>query len=71
MFLQDQSSQKIELINFEKNFTDDHQCFFFSRNVGQGFPKIIIIYYLTKYFLDQSIQKTFNLILKTEALRTM
>ena len=44
------------------------QCFFFSRNIGQLTPKIIYFHYLKKYFLDLSIQKTFYLILKTEAL---
>ena len=44
------------------------QCFFFSRNVGQVTPKIIYFHYLIKYFPDQSIQKTFYLILRKEAL---
>ena len=41
---------------------------FFSRNIGKVTPKIMYFHYLEKYFLDQSIQKLFNLILKTEAL---
>ena len=44
------------------------QWFFFSRNIGQLTPKIIYFHYLKKSFLDQSIQKKINLILKTEAL---
>ena len=44
------------------------QCFFISRNIGQVTPKNIYFYYLENYFLNQSIQKIFNLILKTEAL---
>ena len=36
--------------------------------MGQLTPKIIYFYYLQKYCLVQSIQKTFYLILKTEAL---
>ena len=44
------------------------QCFFFSRNIGGHTPKIIYVYYLKKYFLDESIQKNNNLVLKTEAL---
>ena len=43
------------------------QCFLFSRIIGQLTPKIIYFYYLKKYFLDQSIQKIFYLILKKEA----
>ena len=31
-------------------------------------PKNIYFYYIKKYFLDQSIQKTFNLILKNKSL---
>ena len=46
-----------------------HQCFFFSRNIGQLTLKTIYFYYLKKLFLDQSIQKSFYLILKKEALR--
>ena len=53
--------------------TIDHrkedQCFFFSRDIAKVTPKIIYFYYLIKYFPDQSIQKTFYLILKKEALR--
>ena len=45
-----------------------HQCFFSSRNIGQVTPKIIYFHYLIKYFLDQSIQKIFYLILKKETL---
>ena len=48
----------------------DQQCFFFSRNIGKVTPKIIYIHYLSKYFPDQSVQKTFYLILKKEALVT-
>ena len=44
------------------------QCFLFSRIIGWLTPKIIYFYYLEKYFLDQSIQKIFYLILKKEAL---
>ena len=44
------------------------QWFFFSRNIGQVTPKIIYFHYLKNSFLDQSIQKIFYLILKTEAL---
>ena len=44
------------------------QCFFFSRNIGKVTPKMIYLDYLKKYFPDQSIQKTFYLILKTAAL---
>ena len=44
------------------------QCFLFSRIIGQLTPKIIYFYYLKKYFLDQSIQKIFHLILKKEPL---
>ena len=40
---------------------------FFSRNVGQITPQIIYLDNL-KYFLDQSIQEKFYLILNTEAL---
>ena len=47
----------------------DHcQCLFFGRNIGQLTPKIIYFHHLRKYFLRQSIQKTFYLILKKEAL---
>ena len=49
---------------------NNNQCFFFSRNIGQLTPKIIYFHYVIKYFLDQSIQKIFNLTLKTEALTT-
>ena len=45
-----------------------NQCFFFSRNIGQLTPKIIYFYYLKKYFLAQSNQYIFYLILKKEAL---
>ena len=44
------------------------KCFLFSRNIGWLTPKIIYLRYLKKSFLDQSIQKTFYLILKKEAL---
>ena len=45
------------------------QCFFSSRKIGLVTSKIVYSYYLKKkYFLDQSIQKIFHLILKTEAL---
>ena len=46
-----------------------NQCFLFSRNIGQDTPKINYFHYLKKYFLDQSIQTTFCLILKTATLR--
>ena len=36
---------------------DLQQCFLFSRNIGELTPKIIILHYLKKSFLDQSIQK--------------
>ena len=45
-----------------------NQCFLFSRIIGWLTPKNIYFYYLEKYFLDQSIQKIFYLILKKEAL---
>ena len=48
--------------------TEADQCFFFSRNIGEVTLKIIYFHYLKKCFLDQSIQKIFYLILKTEAL---
>ena len=44
------------------------QCFFLSRNIGWLTPKSGCLHYLGKYFPDQSIQKTFYFILKTEAL---
>ena len=44
------------------------QWLFFGRNIGQLTPKIIYFHYLRKFFLDQSIQQIFYLILKTEAL---
>ena len=40
------------------------QCFFSSRNIGQVSPKIMYFHYLQKYFPDQSIWKTFYLILE-------
>ena len=40
------------------------------RNIGQVTPKGIYLHYLEQYFPDQSIQKTINLISKTEALDT-
>ena len=40
----------------------------FSRNIGQVTPEIINFHYLKKTNLDHSIQKTFYLILKREAL---
>ena len=46
----------------------DVHCFLFSRIIGYLTPKIIYFYYLKKYFLDQSIPKIFNFILKKEAL---
>ena len=46
----------------------DEQWFFFSRNIGHLTPKMIYFHYLIKCFPDQSIQKTFYLILKKEAL---
>ena len=45
-----------------------HQCFYFSRNLGYVTPKIIYFRYLKLSSLDQSVQKTVSLILKTEAL---
>ena len=47
-----------------------NQCFLFSRIIGSVTPKINYLHYL-KYFPDQSIQKTFCLILKKEALVLM
>ena len=47
---------------------DVNQWFFFSRYIGLVTPKIIYVQYLQKYILDQTIQKIFHLILKTEAL---
>ena len=44
------------------------QYFFLRRNIGEVTPKVVFFHYLTKYFPDQSIQNTFHLILKTEAL---
>ena len=44
------------------------QWLFFSRNIGKVTPKSYYFHYLIKYFLDQSIQQIFCLILKTEAL---
>ena len=43
--------------------------YFFSRNIGWIAPEIIHFHYLKIDFLDQSIQETFFLILKPEALR--
>ena len=40
------------------------QRFFLSRNFGQVTPTIIYLHHLRNYFLDQSIQKIFYLILK-------
>ena len=45
------------------------QCILFSRFIGELTLKIIYLYYLKKYFMDQSIQKMFYLILKKEALQ--
>ena len=45
----------------------EEQSFLFSRNVGWVTLKMTYFYYLKKYFLDQSIQKTFFSILKKEA----
>ena len=42
-----------------------HQCFFFSRNIGEDTPKFIYFHYLKNSFLDQS--NLFLIILKTEA----
>ena len=47
-----------------------YQWFCCSRNIGQVTPKIIRFRYLEK-ILDQSIQETFYLFLKTEALTGM
>ena len=44
------------------------QCFFFSRNISFVTPKIVYFHYLKKSILDESIQKRFYVILKTEAL---
>ena len=44
------------------------QCFFSSQTIGKFTPKIIYFHYLRNYFLDQSNQKMFPLILKTEEL---
>ena len=45
-----------------------NQCFFFSRNIGELTPKNFYFHYLKKSFLDESIQKILDLILKKEAL---
>ena len=44
------------------------QCFLFSRIIGWVTPKINYFHYIKKYFLAQSIQIIFYLILKKEAL---
>ena len=44
------------------------QWFFSSRNIVYVTPRIIWFHYLQKKILDASIQRTFNLILKTAAL---
>ena len=44
------------------------QCFFFSQNIGQFTLKKNYFHYLKEKILDQCIQKTFYLLLKTRAL---
>ena len=44
------------------------QWLFFRRNIGQVTPKITYFHSLERFFLNQRIQETFNLLLKTEAL---
>ena len=56
------------LMRMQKYVSDRLQCFFYSRNIGLVTPNIYYFYYLTKYFLAQSIQKIWYFILKTEAL---
>ena len=45
------------------------QCVFFSRNIGWLTLKIFYLHYSKEFFLEKSIQKTFYLIWKKEALR--
>ena len=44
------------------------QSFFYSGNIGRSLQKINYFHYLRTCFLDESIQKIVNTLLKTEAL---
>ena len=46
----------------------EFQCFFSCRKIGEITLKTIYFHYLKKRFLDESIQRVFNIMLITEAL---